>query len=90
MRNVWNRDPYRWYKYKKDWKAIIGQFRLDLRCCRQRITKGYCGKDLWSIRDWFLDVVPDMLEEYKKCRHGSPGILGENYQNEEGFLVNDT
>ena len=90
MRNVWNRDPYRWYKYKKDWKAIIGQFRLDLRCCRQRITKGYCEKDLWSIRDWFLDVVPDMLEEYKKSRNGSPGILGENYQNEEGFLVNDT
>ena len=36
MRNVWDRDPYRWYKYKKDWKAIVGQFRLDLRCCRQR------------------------------------------------------
>ena len=90
MRNVWDQDPYRWHKYKKDWKAIVGQFRLDLRCCRQRITKGYCEKDLWSIRDWFLDVVPDMLEEYKKSRHGSPGILGENYQNEEGFLANDT
>lgn len=90
MRNVWDREPYRWYKYKKDWKAIVRQFRLDLRCCRQRITKGYCGKDLWSIRDWFLDVVPDMLEEYKKSRNGSPGILGENYKNEEGFLVNDT
>ena len=84
MRNVWNRDPYRWYKYKKDWKAIIGQFRLDLRCCRQRITKGYCEKDLWSIRDWFLDVVPDMLEEYKKSHHGSTGILGENYQMRKG------
>ena len=90
MRNVWDQDPYRWHKYKKDWKAIVGQFRLDLRCCRQRIKKGYCEKDLWSIRDWFLDVVPDMLEEYKKNRTGSPGILGENYQNEEGFLVNDT
>ena len=71
MRNVWNRDPYRWYKYKKDWKAIIGQFRLDLRCCRQRITKGYCEKDLWSIRDWFLDVVPDMLDE-RQCRCKNP------------------
>ena len=90
MRNVWDREPYRWYKYKKDWKAIVRQFRLDLRCCRQRITKGYCEKDLWSIRDWFLDVVPDMMEEFKKNRTGSPGILGENYKTEEGFLVNDT
>ena len=72
MRNVWNRDPYRWYKYKKDWKAIIGQFRLDLRCCRQRITKGYCEKDLWSIRDWFLDVVPDMLEGIRKAVTEAP------------------
>ena len=31
-----------------------------------------------------------MLEEYKKSRNGSPGILGENYQNEKGILVNDS
>ena len=46
-------------------------------------------RNVWN-RDRFLDVVPDMLEEYKKSHHGSTGILGENYQNEEGFLVNDT
>ena len=46
-------------------------------------------RNVWN-RDRFLDVVPDMLEKYKKNCTGSPGILGENYQNEEGFLVNDT
>lgn len=39
MRNVWDRESYRWYKYKKDWKASVKQFCLDLRCCRQRIPK---------------------------------------------------
>ncbi len=90
MKNVWDREPYRWYKYNKDWKGIIKQFRRDLRCCWQRITKGYCEKDLWSIHDWFLEIVPDMLEEYKKGRTGSPGVLGKNYTNEKGILVNDT
>ena len=46
-------------------------------------------RNVWN-RDRFLDVVPYMLEKDKKNCTGSPGILEENYQNGEGFLVNDT
>lgn len=61
----------------------------DMKYCRQRISKGYCDADLYSIHDWFFAVVPDMLEQYKKHRRGSPGVLGVNYTNERGILVND-
>lgn len=35
-------------------------------------------------------LLPDMLEDLKNNRHGSPSYLGENYTNEDGYLVNDT
>jgi len=62
----------------------------DLKYCRQRIMNGYCDEDLYSIYDWFLDIVPSMLEQYRRTHHGSPSVLGENYTNENGILVNDT
>lgn len=64
-------------------------FRQQLDWARERVEKGYCGRDLWDIGGWFLTLIPDMLEEYKVSRHGSPGRLGENYTNEDGILVND-
>lgn len=35
-------------------------------------------------------LVPDMLQDLKDNRNGSPSYLGENYTNEDGILVNDT
>lgn len=57
---------------------------------KERATKGYCEKDLWDIESWFLRIMAGMLAEFKIKRHGSPQRLGENYVNEQGFLVNDT
>jgi len=35
-------------------------------------------------------LIPDMLQDLRDNRSGSPGDLGDNYTNEEGILVNDT
>lgn len=35
-------------------------------------------------------LIPDMLQDMKDDRWGSPGFLGESYTNDEGILVNDT
>ena len=35
-------------------------------------------------------LIPDMLQDLRDNRSGSPGYLGDNYTNEEGILVNDT
>lgn len=40
--------------------------------------------------DYLQRLVPDMLQDLKDNRNGSPSYLGENYTNEEGILVNDT
>lgn len=37
-----------------------------------------------------MSIVPDMLQQFKDTKHGSPGVLGEDYVNEEGILCNDT
>lgn len=81
--------------YHYAWKdggpiGVCKRFFRDLKNCRQRISRGYCDEDLFSIQDWFLSVVPAMLQQYKDTRHGSPGVLGENYTNKDGIAVNDT
>lgn len=89
MQSVFEKEDYRWQFHKNPF-GIPGLFFKDVKCCFQRIRKGYCNKDTWNMYDWFLKVMPDMLQDYKDNRMGSPGELGENYTNDEGILVNDT
>lgn len=89
MKSVFWPDDYS-YQIRKNIFKIPGLLIRDFKYCWQRITRGYCDRDIWSIDDWFLGVVPDMLQQLKDTRHGSPGILGENYANEEGIICNDT
>lgn len=87
---LFDRESYHWAWHYGKLKGFLRRFCNDIRNCRQRISRGYCDDDLYSIYDWFLAIVPDMLEHYKDRRNGSPSILGENYTNEKGILVNDT
>lgn len=89
VKPVFSKEAYR-YQLRKNVFGIPDLFFSDIRCCCQRIRYGYCYKDLWSIDDWFLSVMPDMLQEYKENRNGSPGSLGKNYTDEKGVLRNDT
>ena len=50
--------------------------RQDMRWAHQRIWKGYCDYDLYSIDGWFMKIMPEMLQEFKKKRHGSPDMEG--------------
>ena len=49
-----------------------------LKWPRQRRTKGYCEYDLYSISDWFIKVVPDMIDEIRLKRLGIPNVLMED------------
>ena len=88
MNNVWEWDEIKRY-IKQPWK-IPGVIFDNVRYSWQRITKGYCDKDLWSIDYWFMSIVPDMLQQFKNTKHGSPGVLGEDYIDEDGIRCNDT
>jgi len=65
-------------------------YEQQMKYAKERVTKGFCEKDCWDIGSWFLTIIPEMLRTYKENRNGSPGKLGENYVNEQGFVVNDT
>lgn len=87
MKNVWEWQDFKW-RLKEPWK-LPRLFWKNVKYSWQRITKGYCDKDLWSIDDWFIKIVPDMLQQLKETRHGSPGCLGEDYVSEDGIRCND-
>lgn len=38
----------------------------------QRIKYGYCDSDVWSIDYWFLNVMPEMLQQLRDTAHGYP------------------
>ena len=76
MTGIWR--PFTEPEYKKPWKIIklIRQIVRDIKWSHQRIWKGYCDYDLFSIDDWFTKIMPNMLKEFKKNRHSSP--VGSN------------
>ncbi len=50
----------------------IARWVRNIKYCYQRIKYGYCDRDVWSIDWWFLNVVPNMLEDLKETTHGYP------------------
>ena len=55
--------PWRWFRE-------LGQ---NLRAAHHRAKYGWCGRDVWNMDDWFLHVIPDMLEHLRKHGCGYPG-----------------
>ena len=87
MDSVWDKQDF-----KREWKHPRNFLRLFLRNIKysqQRITKGYCDKDVWDIDYWFLNLIPDMLQEFKDTQTGYPGILEKEYVDENGNSCND-
>ena len=69
----------------EDTWSCVAEYKIQL----QRVTKGYCDKDLWNIDYWFMNLMPDMLQQFKDTKHGSPSCLGTEYVDEHGISCND-
>ena len=69
---------YRWEWHEKKLVGVICEFGRDLRRCHDRIWKGYCDFDTFSISDWFLDLMPTMLQEFKDHQHGYPVMTDDS------------
>ena len=84
---VWR--PFSGHAYKRPWRVLdlVKQIRKDIKWSHQRIWKGYCDYDLYSIYDWFLEIMPPMIEEFKRTRHGSPA--GKNEEIQSMFLTEE-
>ena len=52
----------------------LKDIKYTLRDAWQRMTKGYCCYDIWGLSEWFLNIMPEMLEELRTTCHGYPGF----------------
>lgn len=90
--NIWAKEGFLMCGMGEKHKIIarIKYIRKCLRWSWQRIIRGYADCDKWSMYNFLQNLIPEMLQDMRNNRHGSPGYLGENYTNSEGILVNDT
>ena len=72
----WQELHWEWYRHKL--AGVFRWFRRELRFARQRVRQGYCDMDVWNLYDWFLDVVPDMLQQLREKGVGYPVTEGPN------------
>ena len=73
--NIFTRHPYRKKYYLTHPIEFFSHYWYDLKCAYQRATKGYCYRDLWNIDNWFLNVFPNMLNEFNKIKNSYPSKL---------------
>ncbi len=89
--NIWNKEGFLMCGLGEKSKIIakIKHIRKCLQWSKQRIVRGYADCDKWNMFDFLQTLIPDMLQDMRENRMGSPGYLGENYTNDEGISVND-
>jgi hypothetical protein len=66
----WEELRYAWHFHKLT--GVVKWFTRELRFARQRIRQGYCDMDAWNLYHWFLDVIPDMIQDLKENGTGFP------------------
>lgn len=58
------------------WREQEAERKEDAACARkyakQRAGRGFSDRDVWNFCDWFVEVIPRMLQELKNDLHGYP------------------
>ena len=47
----------------------------DKKCEMQRAKRGFSNRDVWNLYDWFLEIMPRMLKNFRRSHHGYPCSL---------------
>ena len=50
----------------------IKKIPQEIKHVYQRVRKGYSYRDLWNIDYWFMEIMPNMLTDFKKNLNGCP------------------
>ena len=58
-----------WVRIEEKWK--------NLRYRSQRFKKGYSDRDVWEMRDWFIQTAKPMLRELSAKAYNYPEEAGE-------------
>ena len=90
--NIWNKEGFLMCGLGEKF-MFTGKIKHIKKCIcwsYQRATRGYSDYDKWHMYSFLQNLIPEMLQDMRNNRHGSPSYLGENYTNADGILVNDT
>lgn len=74
------------YRIEKPWQ-ILKIYKCNIKFAYQRIRYGYCDKDVWAIDWWFLNVIPNMLDDLRKNAHGYPTELSESCDTVQALVM---
>ena len=77
---IFTKFPYRAsYCFLHPLKVVKHKMR-DIQCAWQRANKGYCYRDVWDIDHWFLEILPEMLDDFVEVHNGYPdGMTDEEW-----------
>ncbi len=82
--NIWNREGFAMSGFGER-SRLWGKIKHIKKCIywsKQRIVRGYADIDKWNMSHFLQTLIPDMLQELRDNRWGSPGFLGEKLQTE--------
>ena len=71
--NVFHKSTYRPWRYPSNWWNNIKQFFYNIKCAWQRVTKGYCDRDVWDLDTHFLNLFHFTLRDLALHHYGYPG-----------------
>lgn len=54
---------------------------------KQREERGFSEFDIMDIDDWFLMIIPEMLDEFIKHYQGYPSWMEYEYRNKNNLLL---
>lgn len=63
------------WKYIPNWPRNIKHFFRSLKYAYQRITKGYCDSDIWSLYPYYSKILSATLRELAKSLNSYPPEL---------------
>ena len=69
-------------------KIKADQKKLEEKWKDQRYKRGFADVDVWSIDHWFLTIMPLMLKELVKNKHGYQPKLGYKIENKKLVKTN--
>lgn len=72
-------------------KYNIKNLFKNIYCCYERITKGFCSRDIWNMDDYVTRLLRDMFEYFADNCQGYPGDNspeGESIEAWEKYLHN--
>lgn len=64
------------------------QKEFEEKCKVQRAERGYSDSDVWNFYDWFLEVIPKMIQDLRNNHVGHPSVIYD--ETNDSFFCEDT